>query len=204
MATMFLMACAHARTHTRTHARVVGADSAAADGDVHVLCASLPSMDKDSVQINKKFDTLQITILQRRRAPAQRQVMNNEQVAFSERLRAALQRAGLGESPVELVRLLARFGGEPVSQQAVSGWLKGRAMPRQANLRALAKMLSVEPQQLQYGDDGKRVRESRGEWRLDPRDQLAIEAFLQLPPVQRKLLRQLIEEFVKPGGGKKG
>lgn len=130
--------------------------------------------------------------------------MNNEQVAFSERLREALRRAGLVESPVELVRLLARFGGEPVSQQAVSGWLKGRAMPRQANLRALAKMLSVEPQQLQYGDD-KRVREHRGEWRLDPRDQLAIEAFLQLPPAQRKLLRHVIDEFVKSGGpGKKG
>jgi transcriptional regulator with XRE-family HTH domain len=123
--------------------------------------------------------------------------MRNEQSAFSERLRAALQRAGLGESPVELVRLLARFGGEPVSQQAVSGWLKGRAMPRQANLKALAKMLSMEPQQLQYGDDGKRVREPRGEWRLDPRDQLAIEAFLQLPTAQRRLLRHVIDEFVK-------
>ena len=123
--------------------------------------------------------------------------MRNEQVAFSERLRAALQRARLGESPVELVRLLARFGGEPVSQQAVSGWLKGRAMPRQANLKALAKMLSVEPQQLQYGDECKRVREPRGEWRIDPRDQLAVEAFMQLSPTQRKLLRNLIDEFVK-------
>ena len=131
--------------------------------------------------------------------------MINEQIAFSERLRAALQRAGLVESPVELVRLLARFGGQPVSQQAVSGWLKGRAMPRQANLRALAKMLSVEPQQLQYGDDGKRVRENRGEYRLDPRDQLAIEACLPLPQAPRKLLRHVLDEFVKTGGiGKKG
>lgn len=129
--------------------------------------------------------------------------MKNEQVAFSERLRAALQGAGLAESPVELVRLLARFGGEPVSQQAVSSWLKGRAMPRQANLRALAKMLSVEPQQLQYGDDGRRVREARGEWRIDPRDQLAIEAFLQLSTPQRKLLRNVIEEFMKSAGGRK-
>ena len=131
--------------------------------------------------------------------------MKNEQVAFSERLRAALQRARLGESPVELVRLLARFGGEPVSQQAVSSWLKGRAMPRQANLKALAKMLSLEPHQVQYGDDGKRSRDSRGEWRLDPRDQLAIEAFLQLPTAQRKLLRHLIDEFARTGpGGRKG
>jgi hypothetical protein len=130
--------------------------------------------------------------------------MSNEHIAFSERLRAALRRAGLGESPVEVVRLLARFGGEPVSQQAVSGWLKGRAMPRQANLRALAKMLSMEPQQLQYGDDGRRSRDGRGEGRLDPRDQLAIEAYLQLPPGQRKLLRHLIEEFVKSAIVRKG
>jgi len=130
--------------------------------------------------------------------------MNNEQFAFSERLRAALQRAGLGESPVELVRLLARFGGEPVSQQAVSGWLKGRAMPRQANLKALAKMLSMEPQQLQYGDDGKRGRDGRVEGRLDPRDHLAIEAYLHLPPAQRKILRHLIDEFARAAAAKKG
>jgi transcriptional regulator with XRE-family HTH domain len=122
--------------------------------------------------------------------------MKTEQDAFSDRLRAALRQAGMSESPAELVRLLARFGGEPVSQQAVSGWLNGRAMPRQGNMRALAKMLSIEPQQLQFGDD-KRVRESRGEWRLNPHDQLAIEAFLKLPASQRKLVRSLIDELGK-------
>lgn len=122
--------------------------------------------------------------------------MKTEQDAFSERLRAALRQAGMSESPAELVRLLARFGGEPVSQQAVSGWLNGRAMPRQANLRALARMLSIEPQQLQFGDD-KRVREARGEWKVNPHDQLAIEAFLKLPAAQRKLVRNLIEELAR-------
>lgn len=122
--------------------------------------------------------------------------MKTEQDAFSDRLRAALRQAGMSESPAELVRLLARFGGEPVSQQAISGWLNGRAMPRQANLRALAKMLSIEPQQLQYGDD-KRVRENRSEWRMNPHDQLAIETFLKLPAAQRKLVRSLIEELAK-------
>ncbi|MBL8262356.1 MAG: helix-turn-helix domain-containing protein [Xanthomonadaceae bacterium] len=122
--------------------------------------------------------------------------MKTEQDAFSERLRGALRQAGMSESPAELVRLLARFGGEPVSQQAVSGWLNGRAMPRQANLRALARMLSIEPQQLQFGDD-KRVREARGEWKVNPHDQLAIEAFLKLPAAQRKLVRNLIEELAR-------
>lgn len=128
--------------------------------------------------------------------------MKTEQDAFSERLRSALRQAGMSESPAELVRLLARFGGEPVSQQAVSGWLNGRAMPRQANLRALARMLSIEPQQLQFGDD-KRVREARGEWKVNPHDQLAIEAFLKLPAAQRKLVRNLIEELARHQGAGK-
>jgi transcriptional regulator with XRE-family HTH domain len=123
--------------------------------------------------------------------------MKTEQDAFSERLRAALRQAGMSESPAELVKLLARFGGEPVSQQAISGWLNGRAMPRQANLRALAKMLSMEPQQLQYGDVGRKVREQRSEYRINPHDQLAIDAFLKLTAVQRKLVRSLIDEFMK-------
>lgn len=122
--------------------------------------------------------------------------MKTEQDAFSERLRAALRQAGMSESPAELVRLLARFGGEPVSQQAISGWLNGRAMPRQGNMRALARMLSMEPQQLQFGSD-KHVRETRGEWRMNPHDQLAIETFLKLPASQRKLVRSLIEELAK-------
>lgn len=127
--------------------------------------------------------------------------MKTEQEAFSQRLRTALRNAGMTESATELVKLLARFGGEPVSQQAVSGWLNGRAMPRQANLRALAKMLSMEPQQLQYGDE-KRVRETRGEWRMNPHDQLAIEAFLGLPAAQRKLIRGMIDELAKAAAAK--
>lgn len=123
--------------------------------------------------------------------------MKNEQIAFGARLRAALRQARLVESPSELVKLLARFGGEPVSPQAVSGWLKGRAMPRQANLRALAKLLSVEPQLLQYGEEGLRAREIRQELKLDPLDQLALETFLALPTAQRKLIRTLIEELAR-------
>jgi hypothetical protein len=129
--------------------------------------------------------------------------MKNEQNAFGERLRAALRGARLGESPSQLVRLLARFGGEPVSPQAVSGWLKGRAMPRQANLRALAKLLSMEPQQLQYGEDGRPTREPRQGIGLDPLDQLALETFLGLSAAQRKLIRNLIDELSR-GGRRRG
>lgn len=131
-----------------------------------------------------------------RRAPAWRRMMSNEQFAFGARLRAALQHARVVESPSHLARLLARFGGEPVSPQAVSSWLRGRAMPRQANLKALAKMLALDPQQLQFGEQVHgAARPGRAALRLHPDDRLALEAFLGLSARQRRLVRELIDEF---------
>ncbi len=68
--------------------------------------------------------------------------MKDEQKAFGTRLKTALRQAGLSESPAELIKLLARHGGVPVSPQAISGWLNGNSLPRQANMRALAALLN--------------------------------------------------------------
>ena len=122
--------------------------------------------------------------------------MSNEQIAFGARLRAALQHARVVESPSQLARLLARFGGEPVSPQAVSSWLRGQAMPRQANLKALAKMLSLDPQQLQFGEQARgQTGSTRAALRIHPNDRLALETFLGLTARQRRLVRELIDEF---------
>ena len=45
--------------------------------------------------------------------------MKSERMGFAERLNAALTAAGISDSPVELMKLVARFGGN-VSQQGVS------------------------------------------------------------------------------------
>ena len=123
--------------------------------------------------------------------------MKNEQMAFGERLRAALKQAQLSDSPAELIKLLARHGGVPVSAQAVSGWLNGKSLPRQANMRALAKLLRMEPHQLQYGHpDGRKVRETKGVWvTSNALDQHAVDKFLAMPEMRRKLVRQLIDEL---------
>lgn len=130
--------------------------------------------------------------------------MSNEQIAFGARLRAALQHARVVESPSHLARLLARFGGEPVSPQAVSSWLRGRAMPRQANLKALAKMLSLDPQQLQFGEQVRGGRAGRVAPQLHPNDRLALETFLGLSARQRRLVRELIDEFAALDGRRRG
>ena len=124
--------------------------------------------------------------------------MKSEQAAFGERFRAALKAQGQSESPKEIADLLPRYGGTAVSAQAVSGWLTGKSLPRQANLRALAKMLRMDAHALQYGDaSGRNVQEPGKAWKITAVDQLAIDAFLALPNAQRKAIRDLIATMAK-------
>ena len=86
----------------------------------------------------------------------------------------------------------------PVSAQAVSGWLTGKSVPRQANLRALAKMLRMDPHALLFGDPaGRAIREPDKAWKVAAADQLAIDAFLALSNPQRKVIRDLIATLAK-------
>lgn len=124
--------------------------------------------------------------------------MKSEQATFGERLRIALRQAQLSESATELSKLLARHDGEPVSPQAISGWLNGKSVPRQRNLRALAKLVQMDPAVLRYGDEsGRKVRDKQQTWKVGALDQLAIDTFLSLPTEKRKLLRELIEQLAE-------
>lgn len=75
-------------------------------------------------------------------------------------------------------------------------------MPRQANLKALAKMLSLDPQQLQFGEQVRGGKAGRAVARLHPQDRLALEAFLGLSARQRRLVRELIDEFAALASGR--
>ncbi|UHQ20775.1 hypothetical protein LVB87_06440 [Lysobacter sp. KIS68-7] len=121
--------------------------------------------------------------------------MKSEQALFGERFRAALKSAGYPESPSEISRLLPRFEGDPATPQAVSTWLHGKSIPRARSLRALAAMLLMEPATLQYGHAalGTKVRESQIAFRVNARDQHAIDAFIALPARKRKLVRDFID-----------
>lgn len=134
--------------------------------------------------------------------------MKKEQVAFAERLAAALAAAKIETSPVELERLLARYGGSPVTPQAISGWLSGKHMPKQGNMRALARMVNLPPEELQYGGNkfSRGVREPRTAWpdHLSGLDRLTFEDFLLLPERQRKLVRELIAALRDVSARKKG
>lgn len=111
-----------------------------------------------------------------------------------------MKEAGIEDSPSTLVKLMARYGANNVTPQAVSGWLSGRHLPRQANLRALAAITGLEPHVLAYGGHvSKGVRDTPMYWPEAVRghDRLAFESYLTLPEPRRALVRELIAALVE-------
>lgn len=122
-----------------------------------------------------------------------------EKIEFSQRLRNAMLAAGYPDRPAVLEREFnSRYWGRSVTFQAVSRWLRGEAIPSQDKLQVLAAWLRVEPQALRFGERAAlAAREQRGRWE-DPKfypEREAIEAFLVLPPQQRKVVRDVIMAF---------
>jgi hypothetical protein len=133
--------------------------------------------------------------------------MKTEQSAFAKRLIAALDAAGIEASPVELEKLVPLRGGDSVTAQAISGWLNGRHLPKQKNMRALASIVGVPPHELQYGvSANKGVRDVNAAWpdHVRGHDRLAFEAFLLLSEHQRKLVRELIAALGETSTRRKG
>ena len=100
------------------------------------------------------------------------QAMKIDKKAFADRLRAALKHERIEENASELARLL-ELQGEEVSSQAVSSWLTGKHRPRPAHLEALAKIVGVEPHELEYRVRPKGVQDVNIAWpdRVRGRDQ---------------------------------
>lgn len=96
-----------------------------------------------------------------------------------------------------------RYWGRSVTFQAVRRWLNGESIPAQDKLEVLAEWLKIEPQTLRYGIE---VVEKIGEARIGFEkamgyaDREAIEAFLNLPTEQKRIVREVISAFAKAAG----
>ncbi|MGC3985071.1 MAG: helix-turn-helix domain-containing protein [Pseudorhodoferax sp.] len=126
--------------------------------------------------------------------------MDNK-LEFSQRLRDAMVAAGLDPRPGVLLKLFnERYWGRSVSFQAVSRWLRGEAIPAQDKLLELAAILRIEPEVLRFGTRVQRsVQEHRQRWEegVGYLERETFDAFLRLPPAQRKVLREVILAFEK-------
>jgi hypothetical protein len=125
----------------------------------------------------------------------------DEKLEFARRLREAMQRAGYPVRPIVLEREFnTRYWGRSVTLQAVRRWLRGEAIPSQDKLQVLAEWLKLEPQVLRYGEGvAKSVQEYRERWedKMSYQERETIDAFLQLPAPQRKVIREVIMAFAK-------
>ena len=128
--------------------------------------------------------------------------MDKEKAAFAARLRAALEAKGIEASAAVIEkRFNSRYDGAAVTAQAISGWLNGKSIPKQDKLRVLAEVVGMEPHELQFGGR-HRVADARMPWpnALAAQDRMMVEAYLRLPAIQRKLVRELVAMLAGPGG----
>lgn len=125
----------------------------------------------------------------------------NDKLEFAQRLRDAMAAVGLEPRPgVLLNHFNAHYWGRSVSFQAVSRWLRGEAIPEQDKLVTLAQLLKTEPDVLRFGEAVRHaVREQRARWDegVGYLERETFEAFMGLPPAQRKLIREVILTFAK-------
>lgn len=75
-----------------------------------------------------------------------------EAQAFAQRLRQALEEAGIPASPTVVAHEFnLRYWGRSISVHAARNWLMGVSLPRQDKLRVLAAWLRVSPEALLLG-----------------------------------------------------
>lgn len=120
----------------------------------------------------------------------------NEKMEFSQRLRDAMVRMGYVASPSVLEHEFnLRWPGRSISNQAAWGWLNSRSLPTQDKLQVLAEWLKVAPEVLRFGEAVRhKVREHQRRWdeSLNYTEREVIDAYLQLPAPQRKVVREVV------------
>ncbi|MDO9435552.1 transcriptional regulator [Hydrogenophaga sp.] len=118
---------------------------------------------------------------------------------FAQRLRDAMVAAGLAPRPSVLLNLFnARYWGRSVSFQGAARWLRGESIPEQDKLLVLAEILRIEPETLRFGQAVRqKVQEQRARWEegLSYQEREVLDAYLNLPVAQRKILREVIMAF---------
>ena len=125
----------------------------------------------------------------------------SEKTEFAERLAAAMKSAGYEARPSVLEKEFnTRYWGQAVSYQAVARWLKGEALPAQDKLELICKWLNIEPQMLRFGEPlvhSIRTKKKKLDEAISYHEREIFEAFLALPPEQKRVVREVILAFAK-------
>jgi hypothetical protein len=122
-----------------------------------------------------------------------------ENQKFAERLAKAIDSKGLKASPTVNVKLFnSKYEGRLITPHTVRNWLIGKSFPTQEKLVCLAEILSTSPEQLRYVRSKEKTFIAdfgNGEFDVSNADQQFIKQYLGLSKVQRRLIRELADEF---------
>ncbi|MDD2774347.1 MAG: hypothetical protein PHU06_00175 [Gallionella sp.] len=127
--------------------------------------------------------------------------MEKSSEKFAKRLRDAMQASGYAAKPAVLEREFnLRYTGRPMTLHGVRRWLLGESLPKQDKVLVLAEWLRVPPQQLRYGVEiEQRIEAEIARWDegIAYQEREVLEAFLNLPAPQRKIVREVILTFAQ-------
>lgn len=129
--------------------------------------------------------------------------MNDAKRQFADRLRAAMEKAGYPARPAVLEREFnLRWYGRAMTLHGVRRWLLGETVPAQDKILTLAEWLGISPHILRYGAEiEQRIEERNARWEdaLHYQEREVITAYLNLPQVQRKAVREIILALAAKG-----
>ena len=123
-----------------------------------------------------------------------------ESQQFADRLRAALESAGVRASPTLVANAFnLRYHGRSITPHTARNWLLGKVMPTQDKLRVLADWLQVSPDELRFGRaPGKTYvyEMNAGPIEMALADREMIDRYLSLSQTERKIIRDVVSAFV--------
>ena len=125
----------------------------------------------------------------------------DEKAEFSQRLLAALKRAGVRTvSPKKLaIDFNLHHQGKPITTQAAHKWLNGTAIPSQDKIRSLGEWLNVLPEWLRYGDAEKKTKDSQRQ-NIPPYltlEELMLADFRKLNKANQTIARELVSTLLR-------
>lgn len=130
-----------------------------------------------------------------------------ETQAFADRLRRALDAAGVRPSPTVVANEFnLRYWGRSITSHTARNWLLGQALPTQDKLVVLAEWLQVSPDELRFGKSasGSRLSDADAQFeQLDMADREMIIRYLSLSRADRKTVREVVAAMAVAAGVKK-
>jgi len=123
----------------------------------------------------------------------------SESQQFSDRLRSALESAGVRASPTLVANAFnLRYRGRSITPHTARNWLLGKVMPTQDKLRVLSDWLQVSPDELRFGrSPGKTYvfEMNDGPIEIGLADREMVDRYLSLSLEERKTIRNVISAF---------